>query len=195
MATVVPEIHVGPWTEHDLLALPEDGQRHELLEGALIVSPPAAGPHQRVAAYLEALMIDAVPSDVYVVQNLGVRLPRAGRRPTVLVPDLMVADREAVDSDRSGILNPDHVSLVVEIVSPSSVTMDKFTKPQVYAQLRIPSFWRIELEKDGPRIEVFRLQGGTYVSEGRTCVGEQMVVEKPFPLTFDPAQLAPSRSR
>src|SRR5207237_9194726 len=36
-------VHTGPWTEADLLVLPDDGQRHELVEGSLVVSPPPAG--------------------------------------------------------------------------------------------------------------------------------------------------------
>lgn len=41
--------HVGPWTEEDLVALPEDAQRYELLEGALLVNPPPSPAHQRIS--------------------------------------------------------------------------------------------------------------------------------------------------
>lgn len=186
MAMVVPAMHVGPWTERDLIALPEDGQRHELLEGILLVSPPPAARHQHVATQLELILISARPRALDVIQGVGVRLPGG----SVFVPDVLVAEREAVMSDRSGILAPAVVFLVVEIVSPSSVTMDQVTKPRVYAQAGIPSFWRIELEgHNGPRIEAFRLRGRSYVSDGSAGAGEQLVVERPFPLSFDPARL------
>jgi Uma2 family endonuclease len=186
MAAVVPAMHTGPWTERDLLGLAEDGQRHELLEGSLVVSPPPAGRHQHAATQLELILIAAAPRGLDVVQGLGVRLIGG----SVFVPDVLVAEREAVTNDRSGILASDQVHLVVEIVSPSSVTLDRVTKPQLYARARIPSFWRVELEEEGPRIETFRLRGRSYLSDGWACAGEELVVEKPFPLSFDPARLA-----
>jgi hypothetical protein len=39
----------GGWTTDDLDALPEDGQRRELLDGALIMSPSPTGFHQIIA--------------------------------------------------------------------------------------------------------------------------------------------------
>ena len=56
---------------------------------------------------------------------------------------------------------------------------------------RIPAFWRIELEEGGLRIEAFRLRGRTYVSDGSAPrAGERLVVQRSFPLSFDPARLA-----
>jgi Uma2 family endonuclease len=186
MATVVPAMHTGPWTERDLLALPEDGQRHELLEGSLLVSPPPAGRHQYAATQLELVLAPAAPSHLVVVQGLGVRLPGVN----LFIPDVLVGEREAVMNDRSGILDPAPVHLVVEIVSPNSEMKDRVIKPQVYAQARIPTCWRIELEEQGPRIEAFRLRGRTYVSDGSAGPGEQLVVQRPFPLSLDPLRLA-----
>ena len=41
--------HAGPWTEADIVALLEDGQRYELMEGALLVNPPPGRLHQIVS--------------------------------------------------------------------------------------------------------------------------------------------------
>jgi hypothetical protein len=35
-----PLSHIGPWTAADLAGLPDDGQRYEIIDGSLLVSPP-----------------------------------------------------------------------------------------------------------------------------------------------------------
>ena len=122
-------VHVGPWTERDLLAFPDDGQRHEVVEGSLLTSPPPAGPHQVFSLRLARLLEDCAPAELQTVEGLGVRVPGG----SVLLPDLLVAKREAVLNDRSGILDAEAVRLVVEIVSPGSATMDRLTKPVLSA--------------------------------------------------------------
>lgn len=183
-------MHGGPWTERDLLALPDDGQRHELVEGRLLVSPPPAGPHQQTVLRLAGLLLAATPPNLDTVEGLGVRVPGG----SILVPDLLVADLEAVSANRSGILDPGSVHLVVEIVSPGSVIMDRLTKPVLYAQAEIPSFWRVELGEGGPSIATFRLEdGGGYVAEAASGPSEPLVVAKPFPVRIDAGALAPGR--
>jgi Uma2 family endonuclease len=177
--------HVGPWTERDLLGLPDDGQRHELLEGRLLVSPPPAGRHQGVADRLHRLLANAAPTQLQTVEALGVRIPGG----SLLVPDVMVADAEAVWADDSGVLDPDHVRLVVEIVSPGSVTMDRLTKPALYARAGIPALWRVELGDRGPAVVTSRLASGAYVEEGTARPGRPLAATWPFPVRLDPAEL------
>lgn len=185
MATAI-NTHAGPWTEEDLVALPTDGQRYELLEGTLLVSPPPAFGHQRVSFQLARALDTCTPADLVVVEAVGVRLPEG----SVLVPDVLVVEKQPALADRSGILDPRAVRLVVEIVSPGSRTTDRFTKPAVYARAGIGYFWRVELE-DGPVIAVYRLEGHDYVAQASAGSGEQLIVEDPFPVSIDPAALTP----
>ena len=54
--------------------------------------------------------------------------------------------------------DPSGVLLVVEAVSPSSVTMDRVTKPAIYAEQGIPYFWRIDaLDEGAVRLEAYAL--------------------------------------
>jgi Uma2 family endonuclease len=177
-------VHVGPWTEEDLLGLPDDGQRHEILEGSLVVSPPPAGQHQGAASRLLRRLAEHAPPRLEVVEALGVRAP-AG---SILVPDVLVVESEALWANGSGILEPSAVHLVVEIVSPGSVTMDRLSKPALYAQARIPSFWRVELGQ-GPSVFAHRLEGGSYVAEASAAPGGRLVVQRPFPVDLDPGEL------
>lgn len=183
---VVANPHVGPWSEEDLLGLPEDGQRYELLEGALLGNPPPGGPHQRVSFVLTRALDDAVPAGLIVVEAMGVRLPEH----TMFIPDVLVAERRAVLANSSGILDPGVVVLVVEIVSPGSRTSDRLTKPSLYARAGIPSFWRVELE-EGPGVLTYGLDEGAYVETASARPGQRLVLDQPFPVSMDPGDLRP----
>lgn len=178
--------HIGPWNEEDLLALPEGVQRYELLDGTLLVNPPPAVAHQRLSGQLFSALSAAETPEFLVVEAVGVRLPNN----TVFIPDVLVATRDIALPNESGILDPADVALVVEIVSPGSRTTDRVTKPAVYARAGIPSFWRVELE-DGPAIVAYRLDQGRYIEVATARPGERLVVERPFAVSIDPADLQP----
>ncbi len=185
MATAVAT-HFGCWTEDDLIGLPPDANKYELVEGALLVNPSPAGRHQLVSWELTRQLKQACPSTLVAVEALGVRLPEG----TMLIPDVLVADRDAVLADRGGILDPAAVRLVVEIVSPGSRTMDRLTKPALYARGGIPSFWRVELD-EGPAIVAYSLERGGYVEVGSARPGDLLVADRPFPVSVDPGSLRP----
>ncbi|GAC1363661.1 MAG: hypothetical protein NVSMB32_05450 [Actinomycetota bacterium] len=178
--------HYGPWSEEDLVALADEARGYELLEGALLVNPPPGGPHQRASGKLFALLDAITTSDYTVVEGMGVRLPDN----TMLIPDVLVAVRQMVLSNTSGILDPTDVALVVEIVCPGSKITDSVTKPAVYAGAGIASFWRVELE-EGPAIFAYRLEHGRYVEVGAARPGERLVVREPFVVSIDPEDLRP----
>lgn len=179
-------VHVGPWTEEDLVGLPEDGQRYELLEGALLVNPPPGGRHQRVSLRLAGRLDSIVMAGLAVVEAMGVRVPGG----SLFIPDVLVAERDAVLANDSGVLDAEVVRLVVEIVSPGSRTQDRLTKPALYAQAGIPSLWRVELD-DGPAISAYQLEDGTYVEIATARPGERLELDEPFPVSLDPADLSP----
>ena len=178
--------HFGPWSEGDLLGMPEDGQRYELLEGALLVNPPPGGPHQLLSWEVVNHLKRTAPSRLVVVEAMGVRLPED----TMFIPDVLVAERDAVLANRSGILDAAVVSLVVEIVSPGSRTTDRLTKPALYAGAGIASFWRVELE-EGPAVFAYRLHQGTYLEACIARPGGHLEVGEPFPISLDPTDLRP----
>lgn len=178
--------HFGPWSEEDLVGLPDEARGYELLEGTLLVNPPPGVPHQGVSWLLTGLLRAAAGPDVMVVQELGVRLPDR----TMLIPDVLVGNRELLLPNTSGILDPTDVILVAEIVSPGSKIMDRLTKPALYADAGIPYYWRVELE-NGPAVFAYGLEGGRYVERGSARPGERLTLNKPFAVSFDPADLRP----
>ena len=127
------------WTTDDLDAMPEDGVRRELLDGVLLVSPSPSRIHQMVAARLAVTLEESCPDHLAVSQANDVQINT--RR--LFVPDVLVITDEAARRP-GGKFAASQVVLAVEIVSPSSQSMDSVMKPALYAKAGIPFYWMIE---------------------------------------------------
>ena len=133
------------WTYSDLVALPDDQLRHELIDGEHFVSPSPATTHQQVSKRL------------FVALNVFVERHRLGEvlyAPfdiklsawTVLVPDLVyfTAARFAdVVNEKHATAAPD---LVVEILSPGTRRRDKGRKRAVYDREGVREYWMMDPE-------------------------------------------------
>jgi len=70
---------------------------------------------------------------------------------TLVVPDLLVVGKdEAAATKWSEVKNP---LLVVEILSPSSIRHDRFTKRRLYQEVGIPLYWLVDA--DARTVEVW----------------------------------------
>lgn len=169
----------GPWTVDDWMTLPHDGQRYEIIDGSLLVSPAPVPRHQVVAGRLAGHLRDAAPGGLDVVEAVGLRLSTE----RVLIPDVVVAGSEALLAEEP-LLGPADVALVVEVVSPSSVSMDNVMKPHLYAKAGIPAMWRVALRPAGAEITVLRLKESSYVEEA--VVGSGVLrADRPYPVGID----------
>lgn len=107
-----------PLTADDLLRLPDDGHRYELIDGELVVMVPASGDHGRIASRVESRLrwhVEAHNLGEVFAAETGFRLKRAPD--TVMAPDVAFVVRERVPAQIPGYFEgpPD---LAVEIVSP-----------------------------------------------------------------------------
>lgn len=175
--------HVGPWTERDYLALPEDRRQIELLDGGLLVSPAAGGRHQRLSFHLCYVLGRAAPRSLEVLEAVNVRVG-AGR---ILIPDLVVVTSPGLDL---AVWDPADVVMVVEIVSPGSVAADRAIKPPLYAAAGIGYYLRVELGTPAPSAVVCRLRRGHYVQAAAAQPGQLLRLTEPFPVDLDLAALA-----
>jgi len=128
------------WTYSDLVALPEDQLRHELIDGEHFVSPSPNTAHQTMSGRLFMALSS------YVVRHrtgevlfapFDVKLSLF----TVLVPDLVyfTAERFAqVVNEKHATAAPD---LVVEILSPGTRRRDKGRKRAVYDREGVGEYW------------------------------------------------------
>lgn len=112
------------YTVHDLMNMPDDGNRYELDEGELIIMPPPGFAHARLSAqFLILLGVFVKANDLGIVIGsdggyLLYRNPSTGRE-TVRIPDVSFiskTNRSAQGDDQIYAGAPD---LAIEVISPS----------------------------------------------------------------------------
>lgn len=144
-------------TYADLLAMPEDNVRRELLDGELVVSPSPVPHHQRVVARLLRALLTHVEQHGGEVFTAPLDTVFTDRR--VLQPDVLALRAEHADrvTQRNVTGPPD---LAIEVSSPGSRHHDLVRKRAVYEEHGVEGFWFVDL--DAERVEVRTLEGGGY---------------------------------
>lgn len=183
--TVLPG--VPPFTVDDLLKFPDDGNRYELFNGSLLVSPSPAPLHQRAIRRLERILEDAAPLDLEPLGTVNLRVSAVD----YYIPDLVVVPAERTEAVPL-MFSPRDIRLAVEVVSPSTQARDRDFKTGAYAEAGIPVYWRVEMD-EGPTVYVYELDGETYGPPVAHKAGTVVALQKPYPITFDPAVLLSRR--
>lgn len=135
----------------DYEALPEDiCRRIEVVDGAVIVNAALRRLHQDICRRFANALETACKPALAVSTDVDLRLrdvPLLNRRPDVVLYDAALADDD--------VLRPEHCVLVVEVMSPGSVTADQTDKPAEYATAGIGHYWRIEYSAPAGTLSVF----------------------------------------
>lgn len=118
----------GPWTFDDLDTLPDNGWRCEVVDGALLMTPPPTDFHQAVARRLFLQLLRQAPPEWEPMYEVAIRVGTDGR-----VPDLAVVPAGLPVRARQVAYRPSDFALLVEVVSPTSTGMDRVLKPAEYA--------------------------------------------------------------
>lgn len=140
----------------DLLTTPDDGNRYELLDGEVAVTPSPSPAHQRALLNLTLQLVEYFHGgglgEVFVAP-LDVILTRHD----VVEPDIVVVSDPTQVSER-GIEGPP--MLVVEVLSPSTREHDRTVKAQRYARLGIAHYWIVDPGEK--RIECLQARNGVF---------------------------------
>lgn len=102
---------------------------------------------------------------------------------TVLQPDVLVADRAALEAGQAPLVP----ALVVEVRSPSTASIDRLLKRGRYGRAGVPSYWLVD--QDGPALTVLELGGDGYRVVADDLRDGTVDLDRPFPLTIGPADL------
>ena len=169
------------WTREERDALPDDGHRHELIDGALVVTPSPKPLHQLMSSNLVAALQARCPQHLRV---LHAPTDVALADDTVLQPDVLVVARAQIGPERI-----DGVPLLaVEILSPSSRMVDRNLKLPRFERAGCPSFWL--LDPQTPSLTAWDLDaGGRYVEVAHVPGDSSWTAALPFPVTITPADL------
>lgn len=151
------------------------GHRVEILEGNIIVAPPADGPH---ADALTTLMLPFLTAGLHdgeskVLQGIGLWLTTGPA--DYAVPDLAVIDGDYAEHEiENNCYDPVCFRLVVEVTS-SNHSNDLKTKVRAYAQAKIPVY----LVVDRKNVRVHLLtdpDGDDYGSHTLYAAGQQLTL-------------------
>ena len=146
-------------TYDDFLLFPDDGKRHELIDGEHYVTPSPNTRHQRISGSLYLLIgnwleehpigkvfyapLDVVMSDFDIVE-----------------PDLIYLSNERA----AEIVVPQHLrgapELLVEIGSRGTRKRDETIKRQLYERMGVSEYWFVDPEIDVVR--VYRREGDRF---------------------------------
>ncbi|HEX8395567.1 MAG TPA: Uma2 family endonuclease [Longimicrobium sp.] len=144
------------WSYAEFRQLPDDGNRYEVIDGDLYVTPAPRTIHQKVSVRLAGALerhaeehglgvVLSAPCDVIFGED------------DYLQPDIVFIRRE-----RDGIVTDVGVEgapdLVVEIASPATAVRDRGIKRHQYAAHGVPEYWIIDT--DARAVERYRLIDG-----------------------------------
>jgi Uma2 family endonuclease len=148
---VLPAAYV---TADMVRAMPDDGNRYELVWGELLVSPSPRPAHQRIVLRLAAALkayCDAACDVEAMISPADI----SWGDDTLVQPDVFVVPRqEAAGGDWRGVRT---LLLVIEVLSPGTARHDRFTKRRLYQEQRIPTVWLVDA--DNGCVEVWTPDG------------------------------------
>ena len=141
------------WTVEMVRALPDDGNRYEVIDGELFVTPAPSLTHQNAVLELALLVAPYVrertlgravisPADVIVYG------PRKFVQPDLFVVPLVN------DAPVRAWASVGRLLLTVEVLSPSTEQTDRGRKRRVYREKGVPEYWVVDT--DARTIERYR---------------------------------------
>lgn len=147
------------WTAADVLALPEDGNRYEVVHGELLVSPSPRLWHQIVVLRLSHEIEAYLARHPVAVGAAGGDLSWSDD--SLVVPDLVVLSvAEARTLSWAEVKRP---LLLIEVLSPSNARQDRFTKRRLYQEVGVPLYWLVDA--DAKVVEVWTPEAHFPVTE------------------------------
>lgn len=179
--TVLPDGR--PFTVDDLDLLPDDGNRYELDDGLIVVSPAPIVSHQVVVQRLSVALAAACPPSCEVLSGTGLEISPYQYR----IPDVVVVQLSDIRFEDKTMTKPP--LLAIEVASPSTALYDRNRKKDVYERFGIESYWIVKPDLDQPSLTAFRLTRGKYRMVAEISGNDAFRAVRPFACDIVPAAL------
>jgi Uma2 family endonuclease len=154
-----PTGHGVKLTYDDFLLFPDDGKRHELIDGEHYVTPSPNVKHQRVSMNLVRAMLSYLDAH-HVGEIFAAPLDIVLSPHDVVEPDLFYVSHERA----ARVLTPANArgapELVIEIASKSTRKRDETIKRRLYEREGVSEYWVVDPELDA--IRVYRREGDRF---------------------------------
>jgi Uma2 family endonuclease len=133
---------ITEWTADMVRALPDDGNRYEVLDGELFVTPAPALLHQRALRVLFELLLPYVR--IHQIGELLWSPADIEFSPRRLVqPDLFVAHMREGGSTWRDVIG---LVLAIEALSPSTAYADRHRKRRIYMDEAVNEYWIVDVD-------------------------------------------------
>jgi Uma2 family endonuclease len=162
-------------TYEDYLGFPDDGKRHEILEGEHSMTPAPSPNHQFVVGRLLYFFHLQVQGGVAYAAPIDVILNET----TIVQPDVCyLGEAKLSQVMRHGIVGAPDVA--VEVLSPGTTRLDQVTKRHLYAKHGVAEYWIVEQERDAVRISTWS-EAGYRAEADRLLSGEERLTSSCAP--------------
>jgi Uma2 family endonuclease len=161
VATAARKSRQGSLTYRDLWNVPEDGNRYEIIDGEVYVTPPPLTAHQRALRNL-ATILHAHATEHGLGEILFAPVGVVLEKPSGVQPDVIFVAkaRSSIIKEKAVFGAPD---LVVEILSASTAARDRGVKKDLYARAGVEHYWLVDPRRR--TVQAHRLESGRYVLE------------------------------
>ncbi|MGH9070512.1 MAG: Uma2 family endonuclease [Acidimicrobiales bacterium] len=168
-------------TVEDILGLPDDGYRHELVYGVHHVSSAPSGRHQiSVARFLLRLMLTRPPEyEVLPAPFAWIATDPDGERHEIQ-PDLLVVTAEQAQRQ---VLEDELPFLVVEVLSPGAANRARALEEKfgLYQAVGVPAYWAFD--PINAVLRAWRLRGRE-LELPSVAAGECFEADWPWPVSL-----------
>jgi Uma2 family endonuclease len=131
------------WTVERVHALPDDGNRYEVIDGERFVTPAPAWLHQTATIELVTLLRPYVDRIGHALYQAPADVAFSTRR--MVQPDVFVVPKVAGRMPRD-FAAVGRLTLAVEILSPSTRRADLIVKRDLFRSENVPEYWIIDTD-------------------------------------------------
>ena len=157
---MIPAASKTKLTYDDYCLIPDDGKRHEIIDGIHYVSPAPFVPHQRIARRIIASMNDFIETH-QLGEVFFAPVDVVFSAFDVVQPDILF-----ISNERASLLTEKNMQgapdLVIEVLSSSTRRYDEVTKRKLYEQFGVKEYWIVDRELE--TVKIYRLEEETFLT-------------------------------